>query len=71
MIGLSSSRMPMPAAIPLTSHEPITGYRPSKAGYLLYSVGLNGKDDGGRWYDDDPPGDDPNVKMPLPPLKKN
>jgi hypothetical protein len=44
-------------------------YRPSERGYLLYSVGPNGKDEGGRWYDDDPPGDDPNVRMPLPELK--
>jgi hypothetical protein len=44
-------------------------YRPADKGYLLYSVGPNGKDDGGHWYDDDPPGDDPNVRMPLPPLK--
>lgn len=46
-------------------------YKPNEKGYLFYSVGANGKDDGGRWYNDDPPGDDPNVKMPLPPLKKN
>jgi hypothetical protein len=39
-------------------------YRPSKDGYLLYSVGINGIDEGGRYYDDDPPGDDPNVRMP-------
>jgi hypothetical protein len=45
-------------------------YRPSEKGYLLYSIGPNGKDDGGRWYDDDPPGDDPHVRMPLPTLKK-
>jgi hypothetical protein len=45
-------------------------YRPAKGGYLLYSVGVNGKDEGGRWYDDDPPGDDPRVRMPLPPLKQ-
>jgi hypothetical protein len=45
-------------------------YKPNEKGYLFYSVGPNGKDDGGRWYDDDPPGDDPNVRMPLPPLKK-
>ncbi len=44
-------------------------YRPSEKGYLLYSVGANGKDDGGRWQDDDPPGDDLRVRMPLPPLK--
>jgi hypothetical protein len=44
-------------------------YRPDGNGYLLYSVGVNGTDDGGRWFDDDPPGDDPRVRMPLPPLK--
>jgi len=45
-------------------------YKPNEKGYLFYSVGPNGKDDGGRWYNDDPPGDDPGVKMPLPELKK-
>jgi hypothetical protein len=44
-------------------------YRPEGNGYLLYSVGVNGKDDGGRWTDDNPPGDDPRVRMPLPELK--
>jgi hypothetical protein len=43
-------------------------YRPSEKGYLLYSVGVNGKDDQGRSYDDDPPGDDLKVRMPLPKL---
>ena len=41
-------------------------YRPSMTGYLFYSVGINGKDDGGRSSDDDPPGDDLRVRMPLP-----
>ncbi len=45
-------------------------YKPNAKGYLFYSVGPNGQDDGGRWYDDDPPGDDPGVRMPLPELKK-
>jgi hypothetical protein len=45
-------------------------YRPSDDGYLLYSVGVNGKDDGGRGRDDDPPGDDLSVRMPLPELKR-
>jgi hypothetical protein len=44
-------------------------YRPSEEGYLLYSVGVNGRDEGGRWYDDDPAGDDPRVRIPLPPWK--
>src|SRR5207237_6032391 len=43
-------------------------YRPSEKGYLLYSVGPNGKDDGGRGYDDELPGDDLSVRMPLPEL---
>jgi hypothetical protein len=29
---------------------------------------IYGKDDGGRWVDD-PPGDDPGVRMPRPELK--
>ena len=41
-------------------------YRPSEKGYLFYSVGVNGKDEEGRWFDDDPPGDDVGVRMPLP-----
>jgi len=41
-------------------------YRPMAEGYLLYSVGANRKDEAGRWYDDDPPGDDPRVRMPSP-----
>jgi hypothetical protein len=36
----------------------------------LYSVGLNGKDDGGRSYGHDPPGDDLAVRMPLLNLSK-
>lgn len=39
-------------------------YRTTEKGYLLYSVGVNGKDDGGRGYDDDPAGDDLVVRMP-------
>jgi len=42
-------------------------YRPAADGYLLYSFGVNGQDDQGRYYRDDPPGDDPRVRMPLPP----
>jgi hypothetical protein len=40
-------------------------YRPAEKGYLLYSVGVNGEDEGGRSRDDDPPGDDLSVRMPL------
>jgi len=41
-------------------------YRPSGNGYLLYSVGPNGKDEDGRDFESDPPGDDLSVRMPLP-----
>lgn len=44
-------------------------YRPEEKGYLLYSVGPNREDENGRFFDDDPPGDDPNVRMPLPAWK--
>jgi hypothetical protein len=53
----------------LFSGKPLL-YRPSDKGYLLYSVGPNGMDEQGRSRDDDPPGDDPSVRMPLPELKK-
>jgi hypothetical protein len=53
----------------LFSSKPLI-YRPGEKGYLFYSVGINGKDDEGRWYNDDPPGDDPGVRMPAPEAKK-
>lgn len=39
-------------------------YRLTDKGYLLYSVGDNGKDDAGRSYDDEPRGDDLVIKVP-------
>jgi len=39
-------------------------YRQTEKGYLLYSVGPNGKDDEGRSGEDDPAGDDIVVRMP-------
>jgi hypothetical protein len=53
----------------LFSGKPLI-YRPSDDGYLLYSVGMNGKDDAGRSKDDDPPGDDLTIRMPLPERKR-
>ena len=41
-------------------------YRPAANGFVLYSVGINGRDDGGRGYDDKPAGDDLVVRMPVP-----
>jgi hypothetical protein len=41
-------------------------YKPEANGYLLYSVGANGIDDGGLSYDDDPKGDDLAIRMPVP-----
>jgi hypothetical protein len=40
-------------------------YRLEEGGYLLYSVGPNGTDEGGRGYDD-PRGDDMGIRMPVP-----
>jgi hypothetical protein len=59
------------AAVPddLFAGRPLV-YRLSDKGYLFYSVGVNGVDEKGRGYDDDPRGDDLAVRMPLPPLKK-
>ncbi|HEY1187261.1 MAG TPA: hypothetical protein VGE74_06365 [Gemmata sp.] len=45
-------------------------YKPADKGYLFYSLGMDGKDNGGSTFGDDPAGDDLPVKMPLPPLKK-
>ncbi len=53
----------------LFSGEPLI-YEPDDNGYLLYSVGVNGEDEGGRSYDDFPKGDDIVVRMPFPPLQK-
>ena len=47
-------------------------YRRVKAGYLFYSVGRNEKDDQGRWFEDQPRGDDLRVRMPRkPPAKQD
>jgi type II secretory pathway pseudopilin PulG len=52
----------------LFSGKPLV-YRPSENGYLLYSVGVNGLDEQGNGYEDDPRGDDLSVRMPLPKQK--
>jgi hypothetical protein len=49
----------------LFSGQPLI-YRLESDGYLLYSVGVNGVDDGGQGYDDDPKGDDLVIRMPVP-----
>jgi hypothetical protein len=41
-------------------------YKPGPNGFLLYSVGVNGRDDGGRGYDGQPAGDDIVVQIPQP-----
>jgi hypothetical protein len=38
-------------------------YKPDANGFLLYSVGVNGRDDGGRSYTDQPAGDDIVVRI--------
>jgi hypothetical protein len=54
------------AAVPgdLFSGKPLL-YRLEGAGYVFYSVGQNGKDEGGQWHDDEPRGDDIRVRMPV------
>lgn len=47
----------------LYSAQPLV-YRPTENGYLLYSVGANGIDDGGRGFKDEPSGDDLVVRVP-------
>jgi len=49
----------------LFSGKPLV-YRPDEKGFLLYSVGPDGKDDGGRGPTDDPKGDDIAVRIPVP-----
>jgi hypothetical protein len=49
----------------LFSGKPLI-YRLQDKGYLLYSVGQNGIDDGGLGYDDQPRGDDLAIAMPVP-----
>ncbi len=44
-------------------------YRTFPGGYQFYSFGVNGLDDGGHGYQDDPRGDDLGVRMPLPQRK--
>jgi hypothetical protein len=39
-------------------------YQKTDAGYLFYSVGVNGKDDGGKLLTDEPRGDDIGVRIP-------
>ena len=41
-------------------------YKPTKEGYLLYSVGINEKDDGGLSFDDEPRGDDLRIRSAAP-----
>jgi hypothetical protein len=53
------------AAVPgdLFTGKPLI-YRPAEDGYLFYSVGVNGLDEGGQSYGDEPRGDDLAVRMP-------
>jgi hypothetical protein len=47
----------------LFSGKPLV-YQPTDDGFLLYSVGVNGADDGGRSFGDEPRGDDLVVRVP-------
>jgi len=39
-------------------------YMKTDTGYLFYSVGVNGKDDGGKLFTDESRGDDLGVRTP-------
>jgi hypothetical protein len=41
-------------------------YKRQGTGFLLYSVGDNGVDDGGKTFDSDPRGDDITIQIPVP-----
>jgi hypothetical protein len=64
----------LPAEPPVNTDDIFSGkpliYRPSQDGYMLYSVGPNGRDDGGRHKADDPMGGSDDlgvgVSMPIP-----
>ena len=43
--------------------KPLT-YKLREKGYQFYSVGVNGNDDGGQSFNDDPRGDDLAVRVP-------
>ncbi len=63
-----------PKYLPKVEPDLFTGkplvYRPMDNGYLLYSFGIDGRDNDARGQDDDPPGDDLAVRMPLPRLRE-
>lgn len=44
-------------------------YKPAKRSYLLYSVGPNGKDDGGKPLDADSPGNEDDIAVRVKPAK--
>lgn len=60
----------MPNLLPSIPNDVFSGqalvYRPSPHGFLLYSVGVNGKDDNGKTYGDELGADDLRVRIPLP-----
>lgn len=49
----------------LFSGKPLN-YQREPDGFLIYSIGQNQQDEGGRWFDDEPRGDDPRVRIPIP-----
>ncbi len=49
----------------LFSGKPLN-YQREADGFLIYSIGQNQQDEGGRWFDDEPRGDDPRVRIPIP-----
>jgi hypothetical protein len=59
------------ASVPIDPHsEKPFRYRKTEEGYRLYSVGINGKDDGGKTYNNDDRSDDLLIEVPWKPKAK-
>jgi hypothetical protein len=64
--GAYPEKLPDKAPTDLFTGKPLIYRLDDGGGYVLYSVGPNGKDDGGKSRVDMPPGDDLVIRMPKP-----
>ena len=62
--------MLVPKYLAKVPHDGFAGnplnYRLEGDGFLIYSIGRNLEDEDGRWFDDEPRGDDPRIRIPIP-----
>jgi hypothetical protein len=52
------------------SEKPLV-FKRQGTGFLVYSVGSNGVDDGGKTFDSNPRGDDITIQIPVPPRREH